>query len=151
MVWGWRVRWARASSRALWLFRSGVNQSNKKKKTEETIFAQITHHTLTRLFLFFSLFSVSQPKKFFFLLLNKQTSSGCETDADYAMILWAFSRVPVSYPGIRPCPLQKLKYLDTFKHAPIAEEEENLIFQKKGKLGIRNWFRLPRVHHVCSR
>jgi hypothetical protein len=34
--------------------------------------------------------------------------------------------------------LQTWKYLDTFKHVPIAEEEENLFFQKKGKLGIRN-------------
>ena len=44
----------------------------------------------------------------------------------------------------------ELKNLDIFKHKTIAEEEENLVFQKKGKLGIRNWFRLPRVHHDCS-
>jgi len=37
-------------------------------------------------FIFFSLFPVSQPERLFFLLLNKQTYSGCETDAENAMI-----------------------------------------------------------------
>jgi hypothetical protein len=72
MVWGWRVRRAWTTSRALWLFHSGVNQSNKKKIIEETTFAQTTHHTLTRLYLFFSFFSVSQPKKLFFLFFTNK-------------------------------------------------------------------------------
>jgi hypothetical protein len=87
MVWGWRVRRAWTTSRALWLFQSGVNQSNKKKKTEETIFAQIhTPHINTALSIL--LFFPGKPaqKILFFALINKQTSSGCETDADYAMI-----------------------------------------------------------------
>jgi len=38
MIWGWRVRWAWTSSRALWLLHSRDNQRNKQKKKNEEHF-----------------------------------------------------------------------------------------------------------------